>query len=134
MRRFPQSPTALRRRETRSPPPCARSIFHPLRRSKTGTPTLDASKSTLITIGSTKTSSCDDAKPFHFPVEPDAINDQCNRSGKRPDGAREVDGHTFYKVHPHAPRAGPERKQRRENDENDMESFKRHLAKDRRVV
>src|SRR6478736_5714789 len=120
MHRSRQSPTALRRRETRWPPPCARSIFHPLRRSKTGTPTLDASKPTLITIGSTKTSSCDDAKPFHFPVEPDAINDQRDRSGKRRDRPSKINRRSLDEIDPHAPRAGPERKQRRENDENNM--------------
>src|ERR1700746_2029910 len=126
MRKSHQSQTSQRQRETRSRPPCAGSIFHPLRRSKTGTPTLAAPKPTPTTIGSTKASSCDDAKPFHFLVEPDALHDQRNCGREPRDRTSKINRRPVDKSDPYAPRASSKREQRRENDENNMESFKRH--------
>src|SRR5205814_8296156 len=134
MRRSHQSRTSQRQRETRSQSPCARRIFRPLRRSKTGTPTPDAPKPTPTTIGSTKTSSCDDTKPLHFFVEPDAVNDQRNCGRERRDCASKINRCAFNEIDPNAPSAGPDRKQRRENDENNTQSRKRHLPKERVVV
>src|SRR6266545_3947281 len=155
MRQYHRSRRGLRRTETRSRSPCARSICRLSRRSKTDTPTLAEPQAKLTLTPSNeiprisrealwecgasshrfsraipnatrgrlripkavaktrKSFSCDDAKPFHFPVEPDAVNHQRSRSGKRRDGDRE---------------------QRRENNENNMEAFKRHLTEYRVVV
>ncbi len=78
--------------------------------------------------------SCDDAKPSHFAIEPDAVNDERNCNNKRADGAGQINRRAFHEIDPDAPCSDPERKQRRENNENNMEALKRHLMKDRVVV
>src|SRR5438128_6782033 len=78
--------------------------------------------------------SCDDAKPFHFAIEPDAVNDERDRNNKRADCAGQINRRAFHEIDPDAPCSDPERKQRRENNENNMEALKRHLMKDRVVV
>src|SRR6266542_17002 len=135
MRRSHRSQKVLRQRETRSLLPCARSTSRLSRRSKTGMLALAQPAKRETKAGPTKFSlSCDDAKPFHFPVEPNAINDQRNRSGKRRNRARKINRRALNEVDPDTPRASPEREQRRENDEHNMESFKRHLMNDGVVV
>src|SRR4051794_13966622 len=78
--------------------------------------------------------SCDNAQPFYFPVKPDAIYHQQNCDHERGGGASAVNRCACYDVNPETPHAGPQRKQRREDDEHNMESFKRHLTKDWVVV
>src|SRR6266508_1341521 len=176
MRQYHRSRRGLRRTETRSRSPCARSICRLSRRSKTDTPTLAEPQAKLTLTPSNeiprisrealwdceasshrfsraipkatrgrlripkavaktrKSFSCDDAKPFHFPVEPDAVNHQRSRSGKRRDGAREINRRAFHEIDPDTPRSDAEREQRRENNENNMEAFKRHLTEYRVVV
>src|SRR6516225_408600 len=135
MHRCHRSQREQRRTETKWRSPCAGSIYHLSHHSKKDTPKLRARQTRSVKRKSQKFSlSCDDPKPFHFPVEPDAINDQCNCSGKRRCRACKTNRRPFNEIDPDAPGAGPDRKQRRENDENDMESSKRHLAKDRVVV
>src|SRR5437660_9812799 len=85
--------------------------------------------------GSTESSSaCDHAKPFHFSIEPDAVYDQSDRDDKRADCAGQINRRAFHEIDPDTPSSDPEREQRRENDENNMETFKRHLMKDRVIV
>src|SRR5436190_10736843 len=98
-------------------------------------PTLAQPAKRSTRAGSTKFSlSCDDAKPFHFPIEPDAVNDERDRNNKRADCACQINRRAFHEIDPDAPCSYPERKQRRENNENNMEALKRHLMKDRVVV
>src|SRR5947207_10795057 len=128
-------PTSQLQKETRSPPRCAGPTLHVLRRSKTDMPTLAQPAKRSTRAGSTKFSlSCDDAKPFHFPIEPDAVNDQCDRDDKRADCSGQINRRAFHQIDPDAPCTDPEREQRRENNENNMEAFKRHLTNDRIVV
>src|SRR6266496_898335 len=122
--RMPASPEA-NQKETRSLPPCARSIFHLLRHSKTDRPALAQPAKRSTRAGSTGFSpSCDDAKPFHFPIKPDAVNDQRDRDDKRADCAGKINRRAFHEIDPDAPRSDPERKQCRKNNENNMEPFK----------
>src|SRR6266480_1387108 len=135
MRRFPPGPTSQLQKETRSPPPCVRSIFHLLRRSKTDMPAPAQPAKRSTRVESTRFSpSCDDAKPFHFPIKPDAVNDQRDRDHKRADCAGQINRRAFHEIDPDAPCSDPERKQRRENYKNNMEPFKGHLTNDRVVV
>src|SRR5207253_11026668 len=135
MRRFHLGPTSQLQKETRSPPPCARSICHLLRRSKTDMPALAQPAKRSTRARSTKFSlSRDDAKPFHFPIKQDAVNDQRDRDYKRADCAGQINRRAFHEIDPDAPCSDPERKQRRENYENNMEALERHLMKDRVVV
>src|SRR4030095_16926625 len=78
--------------------------------------------------------SCDDPQPFHFAVEPDAINDQRNGGDKRCDRACKINRRAFHHIDPDAPQSHSQREKGRENNENNMEAFKGHLAKDRIVV
>src|SRR5437764_1112816 len=127
--------TSQRQKETRSRRPCARSIFHPLHHSKTNMPAPVPPAKKSIKEEPTKSSfSCDDPQPFHFPVKPNPINDQRNGGHKRCDGACEINRRAFYEIDPDAPQSDPQREKRRENNENNMETFKRHLAEDRVVV
>src|SRR5436309_13559142 len=131
MRRFRPGPTSQLQKETKSPPPCVRSIFHLLRRSKTDMPALAQPAKRSTRARSTKFSlSRDDAKPFHFPIKPDAVNDQRDRAYKRRDCAGQINLRAFHEIDPDAPCSDPERKQRRENYKNDMEPFKLHLKND----
>src|SRR6266568_8438520 len=135
MRRFHLGPTSQLQKETRSPPPCARSICHLLRRSKTDMPALAQPAKRSTRAKSTGFSlSCDEAKPFHFPIKPDAVNDQRDRDHKRGDCTGQINRRAFHEIDPDAPCSDPEREQCRENNENNMESFKRHLTNDRIVV
>src|SRR6266516_1917918 len=135
MHRSHREPTSQPQKETKSPPPCARSICHLLRRSKTDRPAPVQPAKRSTTVGPTEFSlSCDDAKPFHFPVKPDTVSDERNCSHKRGNCAGKINRRTFHQVDPDAPGAGPEREQRRENNEHNMESFKRHLMNDWVVV
>src|SRR5204863_10038179 len=79
-------------------------------------------------------SSCDDPQPLHFPVEPKTVNHRHNRYYERGERAGNVERRAFHEIDPVATNVGPQRQQRRESDENNMESFKRHLAKDRVIV
>jgi hypothetical protein len=79
---------------------------------------------------STETFSYDDAEPFHFAIEPNAVNDQGNRANERGDCSGEVDWRVFYEIDPNAPRAATEREESRENNEDNMETFKGHLTDD----
>src|SRR5438093_5234806 len=97
-------------------------------------PRLAVPKTESIPTAKTRLFSCDDPQPFHLPVKPDAVHHQRNRDYKRSDRAGNVDRGAFYEVDPQAPHANSLRQQRRENDENNMESFKGHLAKDRVIV
>src|SRR5216117_3087685 len=133
-RRTRRLPTSQHQKETKSPRPCARSICRPWRRSKTGTPTLAVWQTQRIPTTTRRLFSCDDPQPFHFLVEPDAIHHQHNRDHERGDRAGNVNRGAFHEVDPETPHSGPQRKKRREDDEHNMESFKRHLAKDRVVV
>src|SRR5437870_4160607 len=125
MHRFRPRPTSPRQKETRSRPPCVRSICRLWLRNKTGRrlPPRRQTRST-ITRSTRFSRSCDDAKSFHFPVKPDAVNDERNRATKRRDCAREINRRAFHEVDPDAPTANSEREQRREDDENNMEAFK----------
>src|SRR5207248_4163472 len=135
MRRFHPRPTSRLQKETRSPPPCARSICHLLHRSKTGTPMPVRPAKRSTRARSTKFSlSCDEVKPLHFSIEPDAINDECDRDDKRADGASQINRRAFHEIDPDAPCSDAEREQHRENNENNMEAFKRHLTNDRIIV
>src|ERR1051326_40179 len=78
--------------------------------------------------------SCDDAKPFHFFVKPDAVNNQRNCGRERRDRASKIKRCSCYKIDPQAPGTGADRKQRCENDENNMVSLKGHLPEDGVVV
>src|SRR5437762_11593081 len=78
--------------------------------------------------------SCDEAKPFHFPIKPDAVNDKRDRDHKRADCASQINRRALHEIDPDAPCSDPEREHRRENNENNMEAFKGHLTKDRVVV
>src|SRR3954453_12753481 len=99
-----------------------------------GTTTLAVQQTERILTITGRLFSCDNAQPFHFPVEPDAIYHQHNCDHERGRRAGNINRYAYYKVDPEAPHAGPQRKQRRENDEHNMESFKRHLMKDWVVV
>src|SRR6266480_3971486 len=135
MRRFHPGPTSQLQKETRSPLPCAQSIFHLLRRSKTNRPALAQPAKRSTRVRSTNFSlSCDDAKPFHFPIKPDAVNDERDRNNKRADCAGQINRRAFHEIDPDTPCSDPKREQRRENDENNMEAFKRHLTNDGIVV
>src|SRR5213594_1961199 len=112
MRRFHLGPTSQLQKETRSPPPCARSICHLLRRSKTDMPALAQPAKRGTTTTSTKfLPSCDESQPFHFPIKPDAVNDQRDRDHKRADCARQINRRAFHEIDPDAPCSDPERKQ-----------------------
>src|SRR4029077_7355121 len=134
MRRCHPSPKGLRQTETRSRLPCAPSISRPSHRSKTDTHSLVELPSTPTKPETRIPFSCDDSQPFHFPVEPDAVDHQRDGSCKRPDRTSKINRCAFHQIDPDAPSSGPDRKQRRENNENDMESLKGHLPKDRVVV
>src|SRR5438094_6488938 len=135
MRRFHPGPTSQLQQETRSPPPCARSTFHLLRRSKTDMPTLAQPAKRSTRAGSTKFSlSCDDAKPFHFPIEPDAVNDQCDRDDKRADCSGQINRPAVHQIDSDAPCAGPERDPRCGHKEDNLQALKTPLKKDRVVV
>src|SRR6266480_1942554 len=135
MPRFRPAPTSQRQKETRSPLPCARPLFHPSRHSKTDTPVPAQRAKRSIKAKPTESSfSCDDPQSFHFPIKPNPINDQRNGGHKRCDGACEINRRAFYEIDPDAPQSDPQREKRRENNENNMETFKRHLAEDRVVV
>src|SRR6266550_3975201 len=135
MRRSHPIPTQPHQKGTRSPPPCARSIFRLSRHSKTGMPALAQLAKKSTKVKSTKFSlSCDDPKPFHFSIEPDAVHDQSDGDDKRADCAGQINRRAFHEIDPDTPCSDPERKQRRENDENNMEAFKRHLTNDGIVV
>src|SRR5438477_11532123 len=124
MRRFHPGPTSQLQKETRSPPPCARSTFHLLRRSKTDMPTLAQPAKRPTRAGSTKFSlSCDDAKPSHCPIEPDAVNDQSERDDKRADRCRQLNRRAFHQIDPDEPCTDPEREQRRETTDNKLEAY-----------
>src|SRR5260370_6338598 len=113
MRRFHPGRKSQLKKDTRSPPPCARSIFHLLRHSKTDMPALAQPAKGSTRAGSTKFSlSCDDAKPFHFPVKPDAVNDQRDGGDKRADCAGQINRRAFHEIDPDAPCSTPEREQR----------------------
>src|SRR5437867_10266258 len=134
MRRSHPRPTGPRRKGTKWRLPCAPSIFHPWRRNKTDRRSLARLPIKLTTTRPTKFSlSCDDAEPFHFSVKPDAVNDERNGADERGDRAREINRRAFHEIDPEAPPAHSERKQRREDDKNDVKSFKRHLTDDRIV-
>jgi len=135
MRRFPPGPTSQLQKETRSPRPCAQSIFHLLRRSKTDMPVpAQLAKRSTREKRIKFSLSCDDVKPFHFSIKPDAVNDQRHRGNKREDCSSKINRRAFHEIDPNAPCSYPECEQRRENDENNMESLKRHLTNDRVVV
>src|SRR5947209_8995899 len=135
MLRFHPGPTSQLQKETKSPPPCVRSIFHLLRRSKMDMPAPAQPAKRSTRVESTRfLPSCDDAKPFHFPIKPNAVNDQRDRDNKRADGASQINRRAFHEIDPDAPCSDPEREQRRENNENNMEAFKRHLTNHRIIV
>src|SRR6266436_4111986 len=135
MHRSHLTQTSQRRTETRSQLPCARSIFRPSRHSKTDTPTLGQRARRRTKAKPTEFSfSCDDPQPFHFAVEPDAINHQRYSGHKRCDCPCEINRRAFYEIDPDAPQSDSQREKRRENNENNMETFKRHLVKDWVVV
>src|SRR5437868_11812826 len=125
MRRFHPRPTSRLQKETRSPPPCARSICHLLHRSKMDRPAPAQSAKRSTRARSTKFSlSCDEVKPLHFSIEPDAVNDQRDRDHKRADCAGQINRRAFHEIDPNAPCSDPNSKQRRENNKNNMEAFK----------
>src|SRR6266576_7051792 len=96
-------------------------------------PAQSAKKSTRVK--STKFSlSCDNAKPFHFSIEPEAVHDQDDRDHKRADCAGQINRRALHEIDPDTPCSNPEREQRRENNKNNMEAFKRHLMSDRIIV
>src|SRR4029077_2081033 len=135
MLRSHPGPTSRRRTETRSRPPCARSIFRPSRRSKTDTPAPGQRARRRTKAKPTEFSfSCDDPQSFHFPIEPDPIDDQRYSGHKRCDCPCEINRRAFYEIDPDAPQSDSQREKRRENNENNMKTFKRHLVKDRVVV
>src|SRR5436190_20876355 len=135
MLRCRPGPTSQRQTETRSQLPCVRSIFHPSRHSKTNTPVPGQLVKRSIKAEPTETwFSCDDPQAFHFAIEPHAINYQCYGAHKRCDRTCEINRRAFYQIDPDAPQSHSQREKRRENNENNMETFKRHLAKDRIVV
>src|SRR5205823_13820269 len=135
MRQYDRSRRGLHRRETKWLSPCARSIFRLLHHSKRDMPALRARQTESTRTKPTKSlPSCDNPKPFHFAVEPDAVNDQRNRRGKRRDRACKIDRRAFHEIDPDARGPGPHRKQRPRNKENTMESFKGHLPQARVLV
>jgi hypothetical protein len=69
------------------------------------------------------TSSRYDVEPFHFPVKPNAIDDERERAGERRNRAGKINGRAFDHIDPNAPAAHAQREQRRENHEYNMESF-----------
>src|SRR5204863_2793320 len=75
---------------------------------------------------SPKTFSCDDAEPFHFPIKPDAVDDEGKRAGKRSDRPCEINWCAFNQIDPNAPAADANGQQGRENYEDDMEGLERH--------
>src|SRR5205823_6554932 len=77
--------------------------------------------------------SCDDAKSSHFPIKPNAVNNERDRANKRRNRPGQINRRAFHEIDPDAPRANPEGEQRRENDEDDVKTFKRHLTNDRVV-
>src|SRR5947208_393579 len=70
--------------------------------------------------------SCDDAKPLHFPVEPNAVDHEGESDNEGDNRARAVNRFAYGQIDPNAPETYPEREKCRENDKNDMETLKRH--------
>src|SRR4030095_4168689 len=120
MHRSHPSPTKLRQTATRSRSPRARSIFHLSRRNKTDRQKLPAPRITRTQTRSTKISSSDDVKPFHFPIEPEAVHHQRKRADEGSNRARKIDRCSFDQIDPDTPRARTECKQGRKNNKHDM--------------
>src|SRR6266568_726061 len=81
---------------------------------------VDAREARSTIRQSTKFSlSCDDAKPFHFPVKPDAVDDERDCAGERRYCTGEINRRAFHEINPNAPASNTEREQRREDNEDD---------------
>jgi hypothetical protein len=70
--------------------------------------------------------SCDQAKPFHFSIKQDAVDDEPHGGDKRDNGTGAIDRLAHSQINPDAIAANTEREQGREDDENDMKTFDRH--------
>src|SRR6266404_7515008 len=98
MRQFHRPPTSPRQKGTRWPRPCAQSPCHLSRRNKRDTRSPAARRARSIMTKLPKLFSCNDAEPFHFPIKPDAIEDEGKRGGERSDRAREINRPVFNEI------------------------------------
>jgi hypothetical protein len=70
-----------------------------------------------------KSFSCDDAKPLHFSIEPNAVDHEGESDYKGGNGAATIHRFAYGQIHPNAPETYPEREHRREDDEYNMETL-----------
>src|SRR6266404_1832413 len=120
MRQCHRSPTSPRQTETKSQPPCAGSISRLWLRNKTDMHWPVARPTQPKPPGWSRTFSCDDPEPFHFPIKPNAVNHQREGGGERCDRAGEINRRAFDQIDPNAPGADAQREEGRENYEDDM--------------